>query len=447
MKSKLYILFAILISIFAINITKAENLLTYVDTYSLNKYFDIIDYQGMTSINKKFYILDYNGNETVIISTNNNFTEHSTKTFVNLSNPTITKYNNSILLIGIEKNALKVYMLDENLQVANQKETSYLIDSHATIRAYNYDKKIYLMLFEEDTMLSTTIYEIDNTLNITESSLSSYDSNLMKKVLKGDYYFIRMNDIEENNRITHYYATSYNKDYSVLVGDTSNITYDETTGFNYQAHLTIIDSNSNTILDKEIEEYTSYIDVEIIKSKIVILAKNDNGEYLLIYDSTGKLEETITLPSIYTDTRMINQKIIKLNNQLIVYSKELSKHRDISKTLTFYNFNLSIIANESPYGTIKVADNALANDEVSISIIPNKGYEIDTIEAIDALGNIVTITENKFIMPEEDVYIKVNFKASVENPETADIIILVTFSTILGISIILILCKRLKWLK
>lgn len=445
MKNKIYVLFAVLISILMINVTKAESLLTYEETYSVGDY--IYDYQDMISLNDKFYILDYNPNGTVIFSFNNNFTEQSTKTFTDLSNPTIIKYNNSILLIGIEKNALKVYMLDENLQVTSQKETSYLIDLDATIKAYSYDKKVYLMLFEEDTMLSTTIYELDNTLNITESSLSSYDSDLMKKVLKGDYYLIRMNDVEENNRITHYYETSYTKDYSVLVGETSNITYDETTGFNYKAHLTIIDSTGTTILDTEIEEYTSYIDVEFVKSKIVILATNNNGEYLLIYNTTGKLEETITLSNIYNNTRMVNEKIVKVNNQLIVYSSELQKTRLLYKTLAFYNFNLSIIANESPYGTIEVVDTSLPNAEVTMTITPNEGYEVDTIEAIDALGNIITITENKFIMPEEDVYIIVNYKASVANPETADIIILVTFLTILGVAIIVVLYNRLKWLK
>lgn len=445
MKNKIYVLFAVLISSLMINVTKAESLLTYEETYSISDY--IYDYQGMISLNNKFYILDYDSNGTVISSSNNDFTEHSTKTFTDLLNPTIIKYNNSILLIGIEKNALKVYMLNENLQVTSQKETSYLIDLDATIKAYSYDNKVYIMLFEEDTMLSTTIYEIDNTLNITESSLSSYDSDLMKKVLKGDYYLIRMNDVEENNRITHYYETSYTKDYSVLVGYTSNISYDETTGFNSKAHLTIIDATGTTILDTEIEEYTSYIDVEFVKSKIVILATNNNGEYLLIYDTTGKLEETITLSNIYNNTRMVNEKIVKANNQLIVYSSELPKTRFLYKTLAFYNFNLSIIANESPYGTIEVVDTALPNAEVTMTITPNEGYEVDTIEVIDALGNIITTTENKFIMPEEDVYITINYKASVENPETADIIILVTISTILGVAIIVILYNRLKWLK
>lgn len=444
MKNKIYVLFAVLISILMINVTKAESLLTYDETYSIST---ISDYQGMVSLNNKFYILDYDYNGTVISSSNNDFTEASTKTFTDLSNPTIIKYNNSILLIGIEKNALKVYMLDENLQVTSQKETSYLIDLDATIKAYSYDNKVYLMLFEEDTMLSTTIYEIDNTLNITESSLSSYDSDLMKKVLKGDYYLIRMNDTEDNNRVTHYYATSYTKDYSVLVGDTSNITYDETTGFNYKAHLTIIDSTGTTILDTEIEEYTSYIDVEFVKSKIVILATNDNGDYLLIYDTTGKLEETITLSKSYNNSTMINKKIVKLNNQLIVYSTEIVKVRASYKTLAFYNFNLSIIANENPYGTIEVVDTAFPNAEVTMTITPNEGYEVDTIEAIDALGNTIIVTENKFIMPEEDVYITVNYKASVENPETADIIILVTFLTLIGVTIIVVLYNRLKWLK
>ena len=100
------------------------------------------------------------------------------------------------------------------------------------------------------------------------------------------------------------------------------------------------------------------------------------------------------------------------------------------KTLSYYNFELSITVNETLYGTVEVDDKSSANAEVTMLITPNTGYIIDTIEVIDNHGNLIPVTENKFIMPEEDVYITVNYKATVDNPETDDLIIFVVDSSV-----------------
>lgn len=446
MKNKLYIIFALLISVLLINTVKAESLLEAEKTYTIGEY--ISEYRDMLSLNGNYYVLEYlYTGATRIVIPQEEFTNHISKEFTNLTNSSFIKYNNNILLVGIEKNALKLYVVDENLQVTNQKETSYLIDLDATIKTYLYDNKVYLMLFENDTMQSSTIYEIDSELNVTENNLSSYDSELLKKVLKGDYYIIRMNDEEKDGRITHYNDTAYNKDFSVLVGNTSNITYDELMGYEYKSYLTIIDHTTTEPLNFEHEEYTEYLDVEIIKNKIVILATDYEKDSLLIYDKTGKLEETITLPNTYEEMVIRNYSLNKISNKLMVYSKELVRADIQEKLFSFYNFDLSIIANESLYGTIDVVDTALSGTEVVMTITPNTGYEIDKIEIIDSLGNIIIPIDNKFIMPEDDVYITVNYKATIDNPETNDVILLVSAITLFVILGTTVLTKKLKWLK
>lgn len=447
MKNKLYLIFALFISVLMINTVNAESIITYDKTY---EYGNLIDYfENMITINNKLYILTTTIEGTIIVSPNTDFSSIQVeKTFELLTNPSIIKYNNNILLLGIENNTLKTYLLDENLQITDQKSSSYIIDQDAKIKAYNYDNKIYLMLFENDTMQSSNIYEITQDLTITEKTLSSYDSELLKKVLKGDYYIIRMNDTENNNRITHYNDTTYNKDYSVLVGYTSNITYNDETGYDYKAHLTILDSNGEEIINTEVPEYKEFVDVEFIKGKIIILTlKTYDDSSLLVYDTTGKLEEEIAIEDYYNETSMLANKLIKLNNQLVVHSKQEVKWQYRYQTFAFYNYDLSIYTLENLYGTLEVAQKAKAGDVVELKIVPNSGYEVSEITIIDNLGNQILVSENKFTMPDEDVYITVNYKAIVNNPETADLII------IIGIIAILIYCymyfvkRRMEWLK
>ena len=447
MKNKLYIIFALFISVLMINTVNAESIITYDKTY---EYGNQIDYfENMITINNKLYILTTTIEGTIIVSPNTDFSSIQVeKTFKLLTNPSIIKYNNNILLLGIENNTLKTYLLDENLQITDQKSSSYIIDQDAKIKAYNYDNKVYLMLFENDTMQSSNIYEITQDLTITEKTLSSYDSELLKKVLKGDYYIIRMNDTENNNRITHYNDTTYNKDYSVLVGYTSNITYNDETGYDYKAHLTILDSNGEEIINTEVPEYKEFVDVEFVKGKIIILTlKTYDDSSLLVYDTTGKLEEEIAIEDYYNETSMLANKLIKLNNQLVVHSKQEVKWQYRYQTFAFYNYDLSIYTLENLYGTLEVAQKAKAGDVVELKIVPNSGYEVSEITIIDNLGNQILVSENKFTMPDDDVYITVNYKAIVNNPETADLII------IIGIIAILIYCymyfvkRRMEWLK
>lgn len=63
-------------------------------------------------------------------------------------------------------------------------------------------------------------------------------------------------------------------------------------------------------------------------------------------------------------------------------------------------------------GTVSVSPNssAIAGAEVTITVTPSEGYEVDTISVM-AGTTAVTVTNNKFIMPEANVTVTVTFKA------------------------------------
>lgn len=441
MKNKLYIIFALFISVLMINTVKAESILTYEETYNFSR----TDYvENIISLKENLFLISsYN-----IIKASNEYEYITDKYFEDLNTVNGIKYNDNIMLVGIENNVLKAYLLDENLQVIKQQETSYIIDSYVTIKLYSYEDKVYVMLLSNETLSNNNIYEISSELTITEKSLSSYDSSLLKKILKGDYYLIRMNDIEENNRITHYYNTAYNKDYTILVGDTSNVTYNETNGYEYKGNITILDSNGEVVSKIETDEHYSFKDVELISDKIIVITNDNPNSYLLVYNTNGTLEEKIDITHDVEGFPMQAMKLFKDNSKLTIFSYEYSKARYHYKTFMVYNFDYSVITNENVLGTVNVPTNAKTNDLVTIEITPNSGYEIESVEVVDSLGNPITLSDTySFIMPDSDVYVTVNYKIKVDNPETVDIV------TIIGISAIIVLflgfkiTGKLRWLK
>lgn len=441
MKNKLYLIFALFISVLMINTVKAESFLTYEETYNFSR----TDYvENIISLKDNLFLISsYN-----IIKTSNEYEYITDKYFEDLNTVNGIKYNDNIMLVGIENNVLKAYLLEENLQVIKQQETSYIIDSYVTIKLYSYEDKVYVMLLSNETLSNNNIYEISSELTITEKSLSSYDSSLLKKILKGDYYLIRMNDIEENNRITHYYNTAYSKDYTILVGDTSNVTYNETNGYEYKGNITILDSNGEVVRKIETDEHYSFRDVQLISDKIIVITNDNFNSYLLIYNINGTLEETLDITHDVEGYQMEVIKLFKDNSKLTIFSQEYSKARHRYKTFMVYNFDYSVITNENVLGTVNVPTNAKTNDLVTIEITPNSGYEIDSVEVVDSLGNPITLSDTySFIMPDSDVYVTVNYKIKVDNPETVDIVTIIGISAIIALFLGFKITGKLRWLK
>ena len=112
------------------------------------------------------------------------------------------------------------------------------------------------------------------------------------------------------------------------------------------------------------------------------------------------------------------------------------------------NFDYSVITNENVLGTVNVPTNAKTNDLVTIEITPNSGYEIDSVEVVDSLGNPITLSDTySFIMPDSDVYVTVNYKIKVDNPETVDIVTIIGISAIIALFLGFKITGKLRWLK
>lgn len=432
MKKSLYFIFTILFSIIFINVVNAsDETLTFSRT-TTNNIENIVEI-----ISKKDgYLISEitNLNNTKIYNYNNEDNLISTKELENLINTKIIKVNENYLVVGVTSNTLKIYLLDSNLQVIEQKETSYMIDQSSIINLYKNDDKILVLLTENGELSSINVYEIDNELNVLENRFSSYDSTYLKAALKGDYYLISNNNFENETRIIKYNNSTYNENKIILIGTSSNINYDMLIGYDEKAHITIKDYENNIIVDEDNSDYLRFIDIELIKDKLFILAEKIDGTYLVTYSIDGKILSEINIK---------NAKYLqKVSNQLVIVTKE-----DINALIHFYEFNCVIKSEENILGTLKVVENAKPYEKVTLSVTPNSGYELESITVKDSQGNIINLVNNTFVMPENDVSITTNYIETLSNPETVDIIFIISFLAFLISITIIFLYRKLRWLK
>ncbi len=448
MKKTISLIFALFISIFMINIVEAKELLTSEKTVEYSSPAEIfignILYNG-----EKYYVLNVNNTNTEVVTLTDNYEVKDKKLFEKLTNATMIKYDNTFILIGIEENNLKVYQLDANLKVINQQDSEIIMSLNSYFRATTKDEKIYVIALENGVFTNTNVYEIDKELKITENKFSSYDAELLKDIFGPDYYFVHNNNAQIENHEWTFSDTARNNEYQAIVGTSANITYDPVTEYDNKAKLIILDKDNKEILNKEYDKYLDFIDVEIIKNNIVLLAIDETKDYLLIYNLVTKEEKEIELTKNYSSLNNPNNNYLyKANNKLfIVVEGNNPADEELLQKFAIYNFDCEIFVTENNNGTVEVINKANPYDEVSLSIKANSGFEIKNINIIDSLGNKIILKDNKFIMPENDVHIAVEYEEVVTNPETMDAIFLVAIMSISVLATSVFLYRKLEWLK
>lgn len=113
----------------------------------------------------------------------------------------------------------------------------------------------------------------------------------------------------------------------------------------------------------------------------------------------------------------------------------------------FYSYNLTISTEENLFGTINIKNSSIPYEKVEFEVLANSGYEIDNILVKDIQGNIIKVTGQSFIMPENDIILSITYKEIVTNPETIDYIIII-FPILIIVSLIMInLYRKISWLK
>lgn len=166
-----------------------------------------------------------------------------------------------------------------------------------------------------------------------------------------------------------------------------------------------------------------------------------------------------------------NVNIVDKDNNEIDFS-ETSNENEYSFVMPSSNVKI-IPSFERVKNSIKVEENAHTksivvdvdnldsvyyNDIVKFSIIPEEGYELETIEILDKDGNIIDYNktekdnEYSFTMVDTDVIIKPSYKKSnstiipniITNPNTGDYSLIIVFGIIIGLIVVTIIYRRME---
>lgn len=178
--------------------------------------------------------------------------------------------------------------------------------------------------------------------------------------------------------------------------------------------------------------------VEYIKVSYEILfpIKSSNGKESVFHTSLkDAIENGHDEITINEDTRVTEDLTIPEGKTLIIpegvtlyIADDVNIDGDIQKngTILLGNNELFFVnVLDTSNGTVTVTKNfALEGEEVSITVTPDKGYELKTLKVVDlSTGKEIEVKNNKFTMSNSDVEISATFveKTETKNPKTSDI--------------------------
>ena len=182
--------------------------------------------------------------------------------------------------------------------------------------------------------------------------------------------------------------------------------------------------------------------VEYIKVSYEILfpIKSSNGTESVFHTSLkDAIENGHDEITINEDLRVTEDLTIPEGKTLIIpegvtlyIADDVNIDGDVQKngTILLGNNELFFVnVLDTSNGTVTVTKNlALEGEEITITVTPDKGYELDKLKVLNTDGSEIVVTNGKFII-NSDVEISSTFKKTENNPQTSDI----NLALILGI--------------
>lgn len=182
--------------------------------------------------------------------------------------------------------------------------------------------------------------------------------------------------------------------------------------------------------------------VEYIKVSYEILfpIKSSNGTESVFHTSLkDAIENGHDEITINEDLRVTEDLTIPEGKTLIIpegvtlyIADDVNIDGDVQKngTILLGNNELFFVnVLDTSNGTVTVTKNlALEGEEITITVTPDKGYELDKLKVLNTDGSEIVVTNGKFIV-NSDVKISSTFKKTENNPNTSDI----NLALILGI--------------
>ena len=181
-------------------------------------------------------------------------------------------------------------------------------------------------------------------------------------------------------------------------------------------------------------DYESTDDV-YVKGKISRIAEKgtftEGGTYgnasFYISEDGNSVNEFYCFRVLYLGNKKYEagQTDIEVGDEVVIYGKLMNYKGNTPETVGnaayLYSLNgvteeepaekYTITVNPSENGTVTAsASEAVAGAEITLTVNPAEGYELDVLTVVDASSNNVSVSNNKFTMPESNVTVSATFK-------------------------------------
>ena len=181
------------------------------------------------------------------------------------------------------------------------------------------------------------------------------------------------------------------------------------------ASVTADDQTSKTVYTAAAQfENQTYTDEQTVdKNRYnVIFDDIDNGAVSADKENPYEDEEvTLTIsPDTGYKLSTLTVKDSSNNEIPVIDGKFTMPSSDVTVSATFEQKDYDITYEEADEGWVKGVYSAKQNEEITITAIPAGGFALDTLTVKDSQNNPITVTNNKFTMPADDVTVSATFR-------------------------------------
>lgn len=362
---------------------------------------------------------------------------------LNLSEPTDPFPENDIQTDAFSpyvftENYYKLFMINNHLYMkleANFQNISYYeISDDLTITPVNITMPSYS---------STDDFRYDDTIFADKNSIYEYNKQFEEYTEPFDLLFYTSDD--ENNSITKSYKT---------IKDKKGNTYITITSFqneNSKLELAKVNSQGELVFRKTVYDYTQindknycwgYVDNDLnfFDNYIVVAANTTSQNIIKFYDYDGNeiydlSQDVNNYPDLsYVGMKIYNRGIyfeyaartngciggVSAYTNNLPETKVLEAQDVVPRTyMVYYEIPFLVNTKVNGAGTVTAKQiRALTGSSVEFTVTPDPGYVLSVVKVIDSKGNILTFTNNTFVMPSSDVVIEATFVPINPNTQT-----------------------------
>ena len=158
----------------------------------------------------------------------------------------------------------------------------------------------------------------------------------------------------------------------------------------------------------------------VINSDIII-----NEDIQIPPGTTVTIKEGVTV-EIGSGVNFVNNGVLNLNGDIV---KDAEHYYTVSNKVT--------------NGTIDTSTNLAREGEIiTLTLTPNSGYKLSSINVMDSGGNSVSVSNNSFVMPASNVFITVFYGNLNPQTSTLNLAFYIALFLVSFIGIVYIICKK-----